>query len=222
MEKILIVDDDRSICVQVKTILDILGYETAFLANPEKMLLRLEHERFDLVLLDINMPRIDGLSLLNRIKTHAMFKKIPVVMLTGSTDDRTLAECFSKGASDYIQKPISELVLKSRVGFALEIYKEKQQVIHLMNIQKVLNENLEKQVQELNAAKKEAEERTAELQIEIHNRKTMEEKLRRHVEELQRFSSLAVGREEQMIKLKAEINSLLKSLGNPSKYKIVS
>lgn len=222
MEKILIVDDDRSICIQVKTLLDGFGYETVFLVNPEKMILRLEHERIDLVLLDVNMPGIDGLSLLNKVKTHATFNEIPVVMLTGSTDDQTLAECFLRGASDYIQKPISELVLKSRVGLVLQIYREKQQVSHLMNVQKELNENLANQVKELDAAKREAEDRSAELQMEIHSRMTMEEKLRRNVDELQRFSSLAFGREEQMIKLKVEINGLLNAMDQPAKYKIVS
>lgn len=222
MEKILIVDDEKSTCILLKRILDDYGYEAAFLVNPEKLFLRLEHENFDLILLDVNMPKIDGLSLLKSIKTHSTFNAIPVVMLTGSTDDQTLADCYLKGASDYIRKPISELLLKSRVGLVLEIYKEKKQVIHLMNIQKVLNENLGKQVKELDAAKREAEDHTEELQKEVRTRKVIEEKLRCNVDELQRFNILAVGREDQMIKLKEEINSLLIAMGNPLKYNIVS
>ena len=65
------------------------------------------------------------------------------------------------------------------------------------------------------------EERTAELKKEISGRKKTEEELQRNVDDLERFSKLAVGREEQMIKLKKEINELLRGLGQPDKYKIV-
>jgi two-component system response regulator len=61
----------------------------------------------DLILLDLNMPGIDGRHVLNIIKADARLRSIPVVVLTTSTDPRDIAECYSMGANSYIQKPVN-------------------------------------------------------------------------------------------------------------------
>lgn len=61
----------------------------------------------DLILLDLNMPGIDGRQVLERIKRDDDLKQIPVVILTTSSDSKDVDQCYSMGASTYIQKPVS-------------------------------------------------------------------------------------------------------------------
>jgi two-component system response regulator len=61
----------------------------------------------DLILLDLNMPGIDGRHVLHIIKADATLRSIPVIVLTTSTDAKDIAECYSMGANSYIQKPVS-------------------------------------------------------------------------------------------------------------------
>lgn len=60
-----------------------------------------------LILLDLNMPGIDGRKTLRLIKENAKLKKIPVIVLTTSTDERDVEECYQLGANTYVQKPVS-------------------------------------------------------------------------------------------------------------------
>lgn len=65
------------------------------------------NSRPDLILLDLNMPGIDGRQVLSRIKEDSVLKSIPVIVLTTSADVRDVEECYQMGASTYIQKPVS-------------------------------------------------------------------------------------------------------------------
>lgn len=114
--KILIVDDERMVIMQVSELLSAHSYNYNFVAKPRLLMKKLEVDTFDLILLDINMPEIDGITLLKQLKRHEKYHNIPIIMMTGSTDDQTLATCFKYGADDYIAKPIQELVLMARVN----------------------------------------------------------------------------------------------------------
>lgn len=59
------------------------------------------------ILLDINMPKINGLEVLKQLKEHPVFRRIPVVMLTSSREDRDLQAAYDLGANSYIEKPVS-------------------------------------------------------------------------------------------------------------------
>lgn len=61
----------------------------------------------DLILLDLNMPGMDGRQLLEVLKTDDVFKKIPVIILTTSSDERDIEDCYALGASTYVQKPVT-------------------------------------------------------------------------------------------------------------------
>ena len=109
-------------------------------------------------------------------------------------------------------------------------------LVHDITDRKQMEESLNERVEELaktrratlnmtedlEESRKEAEKRTVELQTEVSMRKKVEGELRQNVDELERFSRLAVGREKQMIKLKEEINELLSHAGLEKKYKIVT
>lgn len=70
----------------------------------------------DLILLDLNMPGIDGRQVLHVIKTDAVLKSIPVVILTTSADSKDVDQCYQIGASTYIQKPVSFEGLTQAIG----------------------------------------------------------------------------------------------------------
>ena len=65
-----------------------------------------EHPRPGIILLDLNLPGIDGREALRRIKQSSKLSRIPVIVLTTSNDERDIQECYSLGANSYIQKPV--------------------------------------------------------------------------------------------------------------------
>ena len=118
--KILVVDDEKTVIQHVRALLDSFGYKSAYVHRAHILMKRLESELFDLILLDINMPGIDGITGLKQLKEHPVYKDIPVIMMTGDTSDKTVETCFINGAADYITKPVEELVLKARVKSVIE------------------------------------------------------------------------------------------------------
>lgn len=76
-----------------------------FLSNSENQLIRDKNKNY-LLLLDINMPKMDGIEVLKRIKVDEEFKEIPVVMLTTTDDPREVEACYRMGCNIYITKPV--------------------------------------------------------------------------------------------------------------------
>ncbi len=132
MWRILIVDDDRHVCQQLRKLLSTFQYSSGFILQPELLFPRLEQSAFDLILLDINLPRLNGLTLLKQLKAHPEYQKIPVVMLTGESEEQWLAACLEYGAVDFVQKPLKREILQARLRSALATY----DYIHQTEIQK--------------------------------------------------------------------------------------
>lgn len=154
MSKILIVDDDPHLIELLTEILDILGYSSEFIAKPKFLFQILETESFDLILMDYYMPEIDGVTLLKELKAHPVYGSIPVIMLTSELDDHLLAKCFESGAEDFINKPISELVLDSRIKSVLtkqsqlkEIARQKGELEEMLNTVKRYSVELKTEVE---------------------------------------------------------------------------
>ncbi|MDM8550001.1 response regulator [Desulfobacterales bacterium HSG2] len=182
MTKILIVDDEPLTVQQVRDLITGFGYNSKFALKPGYLFPLLEQEGFDLILLDINMPETDGITLLRQLKMHPEYQDIPVIMLTGMADDQLLADCLECGAADFINKPIRAIVLKARIRAALT----KQGYIRKIEQQK---EILEQQTEELKTYRKHLEdlvrERTAKLREEIDEHRRTEESLQNAYKELQ-------------------------------------
>ncbi len=134
MTKILIVDDEKYIIQHISNLLTSCGYESAFIANSDLLLQRLAIEEFNFILLDINMSGTNGLALLQHIKQDEKLKTIDVIMLTNETDDNILAKCLELGATDYILKPVREVVLKARLKIAIERQKLLKEIKEQNNI----------------------------------------------------------------------------------------
>lgn len=123
--RILIVDDVPDNIQVAMNILKEENYRFSFATNGEEALKIMENEPFDLVLLDIMMPGIDGFEVCRRIKSDEAKQDIPVIFLTAKVDADSIAEGFSTGAVDYITKPFHPTELLARVKNHLELYTAK-------------------------------------------------------------------------------------------------
>jgi DNA-binding NtrC family response regulator len=104
MPRILIIDDEKSIRNTLREILTYEKYEVQEAADGAEGLKLAEKEKFDIVLCDIKMPKMDGLEVLEKIQ--AVRPEVPVIMISGHGNIETAVEAIKKGAFDYISKPL--------------------------------------------------------------------------------------------------------------------
>ena len=103
MAKVLIVDDDRSIRKTLRNILEYEKYEVEESSDGLDCIVKVKQQDFDLIILDIKMPKMDGMEALERIQ--ALKPEIPVIMISGHGTIDTAVEAVKNGAFDFIQKP---------------------------------------------------------------------------------------------------------------------
>ena len=113
---VLVVDDDRDLIDVLTYILRREGYEVIAAFDGEQGWQRFQSEKPELVLLDANMPRLDGMEVCRRIREVA---STPVIMLTARTDEADIVRALGTGADDYITKPFSPRQLVARVKAVL-------------------------------------------------------------------------------------------------------
>lgn len=119
MKRILLVDDDYMNCVLAEHALA-QDYQVDVRHSGKEALAYLEKESPDLILMDIEMPEMDGKEVVRRIKENSKWLNVPVVFLTADSNPMTEAECLSFGADDFITKPFVPDVMKMRVEKVLE------------------------------------------------------------------------------------------------------
>jgi len=122
LDTLFVVDDSDTILSVVEQALD-KHYRVMTMSSAAKMLSLLEKVKPNLILLDIEMPEMNGLEALKQLKANRKFADIPVIFLTGRTDAATEAYGFELGAQDFIQKPFSAPVLINRLRSHLNIDK---------------------------------------------------------------------------------------------------
>jgi putative two-component system response regulator len=114
MKSILIVDDNLASLKQISTQLA-KTYEISLAKSGELALKIKEKEKPDLILLDVEMPDMDGFATIARLKEDSQLKHIPVIFLTGNYDAATEAKCFESGGVDFITKPADADILHNRI-----------------------------------------------------------------------------------------------------------
>jgi DNA-binding response OmpR family regulator len=119
-KRILVVDDDENILNLEKTILEGKGFEVTGASSGADALDLLGKEVFDLILLDVMMPEIDGFTVCRKIKEDVRLKDVPVIFLTAKGGGEALAEGFESGAVMYINKPFTANKLLTIVNTMLE------------------------------------------------------------------------------------------------------
>jgi len=110
--QILVVDDEDMVRLLIRRILEEHGYRVVTAADGNEGLAKLDQGGIDLVLLDINMPGLDGFQVLELIRRRS---NLPVIMLTGMAKRSALRDTLDIGADDYITKPFSPVELVARI-----------------------------------------------------------------------------------------------------------
>jgi DNA-binding response OmpR family regulator len=137
-DKILIVEDDKNISKLVKYNLEKAGFKCTIAGTGEEALKVLDKEPVDLVVLDIMLPKMDGLEVCRHIKQEKNSAHIPVVMLTAKGEEVDRIVGFELGADDYIVKPFSPRELVLRIKAILKRLKPEEVEENLLKIGKVL------------------------------------------------------------------------------------
>ena len=112
MPKILVVDDEKVLVKGIKFNLENDGYQVEVGYDGEEAVERARNGNFDLIILDLMMPKIDGLQACMRIRE---FSNVPIIMLTARSEDTDKLIGFEYGADDYITKPFNILEVKARI-----------------------------------------------------------------------------------------------------------
>jgi adenylate cyclase len=117
---LLVVDDNRVNRLLLARTLEQLGHRVAFAENGRQALESLRARPVDLVLLDIEMPEMNGYETLEALQADAKLRDIPVVMMSSIEEIDSVARCIELGAEDYLFKPVNPVLLRARVAASLE------------------------------------------------------------------------------------------------------
>jgi len=117
---ILVVDDNKMNRLLLARGLEQQGHRVSFAENGREALEMLHGGCFDLVLLDVLMPEMDGYQVLGELMADTELKNVPVVMVSAVGELDSVVKCIEMGAEDYLSKPINPVLLKARIGSSLE------------------------------------------------------------------------------------------------------
>ena len=139
--KILLVDDDtKNLQVAMSILKD---YNVIYAQSGEKALELLEKNQFDLILLDVVMPIMDGYYVCSKIKANDKTKKIPIIFLTVKDDEKDIVKGFELGAVDYIIKPFYSEVLLKRVEVHLKLASAMNEIEQInLNLNEIVNNQI--------------------------------------------------------------------------------
>ena len=119
--RILVVDDNDDNRYTLTLYLDLEGYTNVTLAEDgEEAIASLKQNEFDLVLLDVMMPKVDGYQVLTWIKGESRLRDLPVIMISALGEMNSVVRCIELGALDYLMKPFNPVLLRARVASSLE------------------------------------------------------------------------------------------------------
>lgn len=164
------------------------GHRIAQAENGRLALEMVAKHDFDLILLDVMMPEMDGYQALQRLKSDDSSRDIPVIMLSALGEMDSVVKCIELGAEDYLSKPFDPVLLKARIDAGLEKKRLRDQEV--LNIQKIesMNAELEKRVE---ARVKELKQANKSLVVEVAQRKKLEEQLQEKMAEMAMADEIA-------------------------------
>jgi diguanylate cyclase (GGDEF)-like protein len=125
MKIIFVVDDNDTNLMAAKAALD-GTYKSFLLASAAQMLKLIDKKTPDLILLDIDMPEMDGFEAIKALKDDERFADIPVIFLTAKSDEESEVTGFELGAVDYVSKPFSTPIIKARIATHLKMVEQKR------------------------------------------------------------------------------------------------
>ena len=139
--KILIVDDIPKNIQLAANILQNEGYQMAFAQNGKSALSQIQSNQFDLILLDVMMPDMDGFSVCEQLRKNSANKDIPLIFLTAKNLSESIVKGFELGAMDYVTKPFHGAELLARVKTHLELFRSREEL-------KEVNQRLKNEIAE--------------------------------------------------------------------------
>lgn len=128
---LLIVDDDRSMRITMRAVLERDGYVIEESTNGSQALRHCEETMPDLVLMDAMMPGIDGFTACKEIRKLANGQHVPILVVTALDDESSIDRAFAAGANDFIPKPVNFAVLRQRISRLLDASQAEKHVRHL-------------------------------------------------------------------------------------------
>ncbi|MDB6136655.1 MAG: luxQ 12 [Verrucomicrobiales bacterium] len=168
--RILIVDDEPRNLTALETVLDDPGYRLVRAVSASEALLALVAEDFALLILDVQMPDMNGFELALMIKQRKRSASIPIIFLTAySSEDQHMQEGYSTGAVDFLHKPISPAILRSKVSVFAELHRrtrESAQANRILMREVAERRRAQEDLRELNEQlERRVSARTAELTV---------------------------------------------------------
>src|SRR5438876_12156523 len=118
--RLLVVDDNKVNRLLLGRSLELQGHSVALAENGRVALEMLRREGFDLLLLDMEMPEMDGFQVLERLVNDRQLRDLPVIVTSSLEGIANVVRCIELGAEDYLTKPVNPVLLKARIGASLE------------------------------------------------------------------------------------------------------
>ena len=137
-QTILVVDDEKDLLDLIEYNLKKEGFDVLKAENGEEGIAVAKEKNPDLVLLDIMMPKMDGMQAVEEMRKDDQLKNIPIIFLTARSDEKTEVEGLNKGGDDYITKPISTTKLISRIKAVLRRFDEKEESVNRLEVHDIL------------------------------------------------------------------------------------
>ena len=133
-QTILVVDDERDLLDLIEYNLKKEGFQVLRAENGEEGIALAKENKPDLVLLDIMMPKMNGLEAVEVMRKDNDLKRIPIIFLTARSDEKTEVEGLNRGGDDYITKPISTTKLISRIKAVMRRFDETQESVNKLDV----------------------------------------------------------------------------------------
>ena len=133
-QTILVIDDERDLLDLIEYNLKKEGFKVFKAENGEEGISKAKEHRPDLILLDIMMPKMDGLEAVEIMRKDDDLKKTPIIFLTARSDEKTEIDGLNKGGDDYITKPISTTKLVSRIKAVLRRFDDSEQTANKLEV----------------------------------------------------------------------------------------
>jgi len=171
--RLLIVDDISDNRTILTRRFERRGFEVVEVDSGFAAIELIEREPFDLVLLDVMMPGIDGIETLKRIRGRKSASALPVIMVTAKSESDNIVDALELGANDYVTKPVDFAVALARVNTQISRKRAEQQVAFANEELRKANEDLERRVDERTSRLIDANQR---LKVEIANREESQAK----------------------------------------------
>ena len=144
---VLVVDDIEMNRDMLCALLEADGHKAAVAENGRLALEKIKSNSYDLILLDVMMPEMNGYQVLEQMKSDHILRDIPVIVLSALDEIGSVVRCIELGAEDYLPKPFDPVLLRARIGACLEKKRLRDQEVRLRNELEEWNKTLEHRVQ---------------------------------------------------------------------------